>query len=379
MEEDAGYAAKVSAAQRVLSSSQRTASETVYTIPVVVHVIHNGEAVGVGQNITDAQIQSAITALNQDFRALNSDTLAPSHPWYNLQADVKIEFCLAKQDTTGAATTGIVRYNKGQAAWTTTDFDNTVMPSTIWDRTKYMNIWTTTFAAPDDQTLGYATFPEWASATSDGMVIGATYFGTTGNLSFGFDKNRTATHEVGHYLGLYHIWGDATCGDDYVSDTPTQEAANESNCPTFPHNVGSSCNPGLNGEMFMNYMDYTLDNCMQLFTTGQKSRMRTQFETYRMSLASSNGCNIPTSVVSINSDQVNLFPNPAAGNVTIQVPSNYGLNAVAIYDLSGNLVASQNASGEQTTIDVSDLSNGNYQVQLNGAGGVVNKSLVVIQ
>ena len=375
--------AKAVSARKVISekkrSGKRTLSEALYTIPVVVHVVHNGEAVGQGQNISDAQINSAITALNNDFRSLNADTLAPSHPWYGLQADVKIEFCLAKQDEQGAATTGIIRHDKGKAAWGADDFDQSVKPLTIWDPSKYMNIWTTTFDVPDESTLGYANFPEWASSTDDGLVIGATYFGTVGNLELGIDKNRTATHEVGHYLGLYHIWGDESCGDDLVDDTPTAFAANESNCPKFPHNVGSSCSPGINGEMFMNYMDYTLDDCMQLFTTGQKTRMRAQFEQYRMSLASSEGCQIPTAIATISADKVQIYPNPSSGTANVKIPSNFKVNNIHIFDVHGIQVALINVTGSSVQINTSTLANGNYVLKINGRKGSVNKTLTVIQ
>lgn len=361
------------------STGKRTLSEAIYTIPVVVHVIHNGEAIGQGQNISDAQINSAITALNNDFRSLNADTLAPNHPWYSLQADVKIEFCLAKQDEQGATTTGILRYNKGKVAWEADDFDQTIKPTTIWDPTKYMNIWTTTFGGADEYTLGYANFPEGASSNNDGLVIGATYFGTEGNVEFGVDKNRTATHEVGHYLGLYHIWGDESCGTDLVDDTPIAFAANESNCPTFPHNVSSTCNPGANGEMFMNYMDYTLDNCMQLFTTGQKTRMRSQFEQYRISLNNSVGCDIPTQVNFIDANKIKVYPNPASSTVTINAPANFSIGSVEIFDINGAQVSAMKGAGPILQINTSSLSNGNYFIKITSEGGVINKALTIIQ
>jgi hypothetical protein len=377
------YAKKMADRKAIAAQgNKKVTAETVYSIPVVVHVIHNGEAIGVGQNISDAQINSAIVALNNDFRSLNADTLTPSHPFYPLQADIKIEFCLAKQDVSGQATTGIVRYNKGQATWPASTFDSTIKPATIWDNTKYMNIWTTTFGAPDETTLGYAVFPSWASSEDDGLVIGATYFGTVGNLEPGFDKNRTATHEVGHYLGLLHIWGDEECGDDLVSDTPTQEGSNDSYCPNFPHNSASSCDPGpgVNGEMFMNYMDYTLDDCMQLFSTGQKTRMRSEFETYRISLASSNGCSIATNIkLPAVAADIQVYPNPASGSVTIETPAAFGITSISIYNINGVLVSTQISTSISTTLSTATLENGNYLLTVGGSAGVVNKKLVIIQ
>lgn len=376
-----GYAERVAKHNKVEGNPEagkKTAALTVYTIPVVVHVIHNGETVGSGQNISDAQINSAITALNNDFRKINADTLSPSHAFYSLQADIGMEFCLAKRDPSDQSTTGIMRYNKGQAAWTVNDFDATVKPSTAWDRTKYMNIWITSFAAPDDQTLGYATFPG-TNTVQDGVVIGATFFGTEGNVSLGFDKNRTATHEVGHYFNLSHIWGDATCGDDLVADTPTQEQDN-SGCPSFPHNANSSCNPGANGEMYMNYMDYVDDACMSMFSIGQRDRMRTALLGDRVSLTTSDGCAVVTNSKEVNPALVKVYPNPANAIVNVNLPTGFNLSSAIIYDTNGNTALTMNGKSENNlTINTSSLANGNYILKLVGENGIVNKELIIIQ
>ncbi|RYF77048.1 MAG: zinc metalloprotease, partial [Cytophagaceae bacterium] len=120
--------------------------------------------------------------------------------------------------------------------------------------------------------LGYAQFPGGSAAT-DGVVIGPQYFGNTGYVAAPYDKGRTATHEIGHWLNLRHIWGDASCGNDLVADTPTQQTANYG-CPSFPH---VTCGNGANGDMYMNYMDYTNDPCMYMFTNGQTTRSRALF------------------------------------------------------------------------------------------------------
>lgn len=374
---DNDYAKRIASYQTLSNpeSGKKTLSETVYTIPVVVHVVHNGENIGVGQNISDAQINSAITALNKDFRRLNSDTLATSHPFYSLQADIGIEFCLASKNPSGSATNGINRINGGQAAWTVDDFDANVKPTSAWDRTKYMNIWITTFSAPDDQTLGYATFPG-TNDVSDGVVIAYSFFGTTGSVTPGFDLNRTATHEVGHYLNLSHIWGDATCGDDLVADTPTQEQDN-AGCPTFPHNVGSSCNPGANGEMFMNYMDYVDDACMSLFTTGQKDRMRAALLGPRASLLTSDGCSSVTSTSLVNASQVKVYPNPAADFVNVQSPEL--IESITLVNISGQLVKVwQGVNSTQFSFNSNSIQKGNYFVAIKTSEGVYNKELIII-
>ena len=378
MSEDVAYQTRRMAIESQVASAPSSARKTatVYTIPMVVHVIHNGETEGSGTNISDAQIQSAVIALNKDFRMENSDSLTPSHPFYNLSADVELEFCLAKKDPSGQATTGITRTNRGQADWEANLFDSIVKPATIWDHTKYLNVWVVTIGGVDAGTLGYASFPG-APDTTDGVVIGTTFFGTTGNVSQGFDLNRTFTHEVGHYLNLYHIWGDETCGDDEVADTPTAQQDN-SGCPSFPHNVSSACSPGSNGEMYMNYMDYTDDACMNLFTLGQKTRMRAAIEGPRVSLTTSDACNNPTSAAAISASAAKVFPNPTTELVTV----NSGTDAVvnlAIYDLSGAQVFAGVTTGANTVVNVTAFQAGNYIVVLSSEAGIVQKSLTVIK
>jgi hypothetical protein len=261
----------------------------VVTIPVVVHVVWNTAS----QNISDAQIQTQLSVLNADFRKLNADIgLLPS-AFAGLAADCEVNFCLATQTATGAATTGIVRRQT-----TVTSFsDNDAVKFTAqggsdaWDRNKYLNLWVCNLGGG---ILGYAQFPG-GSASTDGVVCTYTAFGTTGTAQAPFNKGRTATHEVGHWLNLRHIWGDdgTSCtGSDLVTDTPNQADENYG-CPAFP---AVSCSNGPNGDLFMNYMDYTDDACMFMFTTGQKNRMQALFATggARASLLSSTGCQPPT-------------------------------------------------------------------------------------
>ena len=258
-------------------------------IPVVVHVIHNGDAYGVSENITDEQVQSQITVMTQDFRKMVGTRGFNTNA---VGADVQIEFVLAKVDPNGNPTNGIDRVNLCQAAWSTTDIDNIVKPTTIWDPTQYMNMWSVNFS--NSQLLGYAQFPSSSTlsglnangglANTDGVVAGFRFFGssdiTTGAFSPPYDKGRTMTHEVGHFLGLRHIWGDNSlpaCPDtntyldeDFCADTPAASSAN-SGCPTGTNSCPS--NPG--NDMIENYMDYTNDACMNIFTNDQKTRITT--------------------------------------------------------------------------------------------------------
>ena len=171
----------------------------------------------------------------------------------------------------------------------------------IWDRDKYLNIWICNLYF----TGGYATFPG-GNAANDGVVIKYTIFGTIGAVVPGMTKGRIATHEIGHWFNLRHIWGDSYCGDDFVDDTPTQQAAN-GGCLTFPH---VTCNNGPNGDMFMNYMDYTSDSCKNIYTIGQSARMNAAINSYRVSLLTSNG-GVPVNGVPIThfrSDKTTINP-----------------------------------------------------------------------
>lgn len=255
----------------------RFAQDSVYTIPVIVHVVHNGDAVGSNENISAAQVYSQIDILNRDFRRLNPDTGNAPAAFQAVGADAGIEFCIAQIDPNGnvLAEPGINRYNGGQATWSDTDIDNILKPATIWDPDRYFNIWVVDFG--NTGLLGYAQFPSSSGlggmpanggpANTDGIVCLYRAFGNTGNVSSPSNGGRTATHEAGHWFGLRHIWGDGGCGaDDFCADTPESDAANRG-CSTT-----SSCN---SQDMIQNYMDYTNDACMNIFTQDQVARMRT--------------------------------------------------------------------------------------------------------
>ncbi len=352
-------------------------SGNILTIPVVVHVIHNGEAVGNGQNISDAQIKSQIDVINQDYRLLNTNALPNNHAFYSVTADCEIEFCLVNKDPNGNASTGITRHNMGKAAWTVDNFDTQVKPSTAWDRTKYLNIWVTTFEGNDASTLGYATMPGTNDAT-DGVVIAANNFGLSGNAPF--NLGRTATHEIGHYLDLAHIWGDADCGDDLVADTEPQKAES-AGCPTFPSNPNNGCS-GANGEMFMNYLDYSDDNCMAMFTKGQKDRMRAALTGSRASLLTANVCANATSLNTLSEKGITIYPNPAENIVNINASSNTRYIEVHVYDVNGKEVLTKKdmATNENTILlNVSALNNGFYIVSIISDSGIVSQPLTVIK
>ncbi|MFB4313878.1 zinc metalloprotease [Actinomadura sp. 21ATH] len=252
----------------------------VVTIPVVVHVVHRPDVPE--QNISDEQIQSQLHVLNEDFRATNSDVRQVPEVWRGLVADAKILFRLADRDPEGEPTDGIVRVATDRPGFSWDDGVKSGRSggSDAWPTDRYLNMWV---CALTGGLLGYAQFPGGPPDT-DGVVILNTAFGTTGLAAPPFDGGRTATHEVGHWLDLYHIWGDddgACSSDDKVDDTPKQGGANTGR-PAFPH---ISCGNGPHGDMFMNYMDYTDDAAMFMFTQGQSTRMRACLEGARASFS----------------------------------------------------------------------------------------------
>lgn len=257
----------------------------VKTIPVVIHVVYKNA----NENISDAQIFTQIEALNRDFRKLNADTSLTPAPFKELAADCEFQFCLAQVDPNGNPTTGIIRVPTTVGPFTADDAVKFTSRGgdDAWDRNKYLNIWVCNIMGY----LGYASFPG-APAELDGVVCNSAAFGVGGTSYQPYHLGRTATHEIGHWMNLYHIWGDdgtGCLGSDRVDDTPNQAGYNM-NCPAFPK---ISCNNGPNGDMFMNFMDYGYDNCMTIFTEGQKARMSAVFAPggFRWPLLSSNGCN----------------------------------------------------------------------------------------
>jgi len=230
----------------------------VLEIPVVFNVLYRTSA----ENISQAQLQSQIDVLNKDFAGTNTD-YDSSNPYNSVRGALNVKFVLD----------AIYRKSTTKTTWGTSDAMKKTSTGGIapTSPTTKLNYWVCTIGGG---ILGYAQFPGGASAT-DGVVIDSKYTGTTGTATYPFNLGRTATHEVGHWMNLRHIWGDATCGNDLVSDTPTHNAAN-SGVPAVGHR--STCS-GTPLEMYMNYMDYTDDRGMYMFSSGQASRMAAVFAT----------------------------------------------------------------------------------------------------
>src|ERR1043165_1654304 len=251
----------------------------VTTIPVVVHVVHNTQA----QNISDAQINSQIDVLNKDYRKTNPDVANVPPVFAPLAADARIQFKLADKDPSNNPTNGITRTQTATASFS--DDDKVKSAATggadAWPADKYLNLWVCPLNGGG--LLGYAQFPGGPAAT-DGVVINVTAFGTMGTAAAPFERGRTATHEIGHFLNLHHLWGDvqppSCAGTDFVGDTPPQSGPNFGT-PAFPH---VTCNNGPNGDIFMDYMDYVDDAAMFMFTQGQVTRMQACLDGPRASL-----------------------------------------------------------------------------------------------
>ncbi len=280
-----------------------------WIIPIIVHIIHNGQPVGTADNITQAQVIDQINTLNADLAGTGLNSASVPTVFAAAKADLQISFCLAVKNPTGGILVepGIDRVDRNTSGWTagpyssTAYIDGTIKPATIWDPTKYCNAWV---LALGGGLLGYATFPAGTSlpgiagggiATTDGVVILNTSFGSIGTATVGpYHKGRTLTHELGHWLGLRHVWGDGACLNDFCADVPPAQNSNFG-CPTHPFKLGI-CAGNTTGEMFQNFMDYSDDLCMYMFTNDQKTRAQTAMTqgTYRSLLGTHNLCSVVT-------------------------------------------------------------------------------------
>lgn len=353
-------------ADAIVRNRFAVAERGVFTVQVVVHIVANNAS----DNLSDEQVRSQISILNQDFRKLNPDQEKIPVEFGGIAADVGIEFCLASADPRGNPTSGITRR---QTSWPnignleTGDGRkrvcyNALGGSDAWDSKRYLNIWV---AKLGNGLLGFATFPGSAAAGEDGVFVDPRYFGLS--TSVPHNLGRTCTHEVGHYFNLRHIWGisSGSCNDeDGVEDTPTQRDAFRG-CPAFPQ---LSCG---NRAMFMNFMDYTDDACMHLFTEGQKERMLATLTVARKGLLAESTCNPTTSAHHIGQLGVMLYPNPAAEVLTVRLPAEATTNPAgfsAVDALGRRLsLAVVAAEGDSIQLNIEHLPAGPYILT-----GVVN-------
>ncbi|MEO6404955.1 MAG: M43 family zinc metalloprotease [Ferruginibacter sp.] len=346
-----------------------TVPNEVLVIPVVIHVLYNPSE----QNISTAQILSQLKVLNEDFRRRNGDANNTPAAFKSLAADAGITFCLAQVDPSGRSTSGIIRKSTTRTFFEMNDemkFSKNGGDD-AWDRSKYLNIWVCRMLS---RSLGYATVPG-SAADKDGIVINFDVFGTTGIVRSPFNKGRTTTHEVAHWLGLKHIWGDDSCGNDEVDDTPKQESYNFY-CPVFPHR--SSCSPNANGDMFMNFMDFTDDACMNLFTNGQKNKMRGSFALSkgRNSFLNSFACDsslavggpLPDDITVVKrSISITVYPNPVVEVVRFLVNDSNSIAGcnVILFNAQGLKIYQQTMHSNTDVLKIKQLPAGVYFITLN--------------
>lgn len=349
------------------------AEEEILTIPVVVHIIHNGEPQGTGANIPDSRVLSQIDILNQDFRRLNADTTNTPPEFISRAEDTRIEFRLARRDPEGIATNGILRVPGTKASWDIQD-NNELKSLSYWPAEDYLNIW----VAPLQATLlGYAQFPvsdleglgnSSNNSLTDGIVVTSDYLGLNENVS-PVSKGRTATHEVGHFLGLRHIWGDGDCeDDDFCDDTPNASASSRG-CPETKSSCGSN-------DMFQNYMDFTNDACMNIFTAHQKERMQIVLASSprRASLLQSKGAEDPVVVSNdagiraINSPGENICSNTIIPEIEIRNYGNNPINSITIkIMIDGQEVETISKNVDLVPLELTNISFSSIKVQNPGS------------
>lgn len=358
--------------QRWIQENQNSSQRSVVTIPIVVHVLYTDAT----SNISDAQIQSQIAILNDDFRKTNADFSTTPSPFQAVAADIEIEFCLANVDPSGNPTNGITRKSISNNFAFDLDYYNASAGGTApWDNTQYLNVWLGDLFSIN--LLGFAT-PPGTAGQDDGVVIDYRAWGNTGVVVAPNHLGRTATHEVGHYLNLEHPWGvSGGCNDDdFVNDTPLQN--DESNgCNTLPH--FDNCTTSGDGIMFMNFMDYSDDACLTMFTQGQKQRMRAALDGPRAGLKTSIGCSQQTSTSTQLDVPVEIFPNPAGDYLTVSASSNNDLR-IEMFNITGQRILSNNIfAGEgQVTISTADIVEGVYFIKVS-SGDLFSVQKIIVK
>lgn len=363
----------------------RANSGPVITVPVVVHIVY----ITPQENITDQQVYSQIAVLNADYRRLNADTINTPSVFDSLAADIGIEFCLASVDPNGNPTNGITRTASAGG-----DFGGFFNPFTEdvkaaasggcdpWPSDQYLNIWVCNLFPG---LLGYSSFPGGDPAL-DGVAITYTAFGTIGTVTAPSTLGRTATHEIGHWFGLYHIWGDdsdCTTGSDSIPDTPNANSASQSDC-NVTLNSCSNEDPFWGAfdppDMVQNYMDYSNDSCMNMFTLGQKARMLSFLfgDSARYALFTSpGGCN-PLGVTEFSFDRYfSVYPNPTNGVVMVSYFGkwNSAMN-VEVLDITGQVVMRTQVTEYSYALDLGNLASGVYTLRFTGDGGTATRKVV---
>lgn len=352
------------------NTGKTKAEGKILTIPVVFHVVYN--PLQEGANLSEEVLQSQIDVLNEDYRRLNADAGNTRDIFKSSASDIQVEFQLAKFDPQGNPTNGITRKASVQNfnVFTFEDFVkyDSLGGTNAWPADSYLNIWTCDMSLVATQyVIGYATFPG-GDPKVDGVVLEWEFVGrntgATGNMG------RTATHEVGHWLGLRHIWGDGDCtASDFVDDTPKAAGSN-----TVCADVNSCDNEdpywqGMNPpDMVENYMDYTEDACLNAFTFGQKQRMHgfLYTDTLRMALFNSKALGDASGISKLDrSSSFSISPNPGSSEITISAEEN---SSITLSHIGGAIIREIKLTNNKR-IDISDLSSGTYIITITGKEG----------
>jgi predicted acetyltransferase len=335
-------------------NEQKGAYRSEISIPVVVHIVWSKPE----ENLSDELILSQIYALNRDYNAENTDIKNAPDVFKPYIGNIAIKFCLAETDPEGNPTVGVVRTKTTKVEIGLTDdvFFTSNGGSDAWNTDRYLNIWV---ANTGNLIAGFGTYPNQTDAEKTGVIVHPKYFGINKHPKYGL--GRVATHEIGHYFGLKHLWADdVDCNtDDDVTDTPVQKKA-YTGCPKYPQKGCSQ------SEMFMNFMDYVDDPCMIMFTTGQKDRMIAMINIHRSGLLTSGvDC---TANQNLHDNAIVLFPNPSTGHFTCsyRIPVSKMIE-YNIFNVFGQLVRHEKKLINTTfSIDCSEISSGSYFLNLEG-------------
>lgn len=379
------------------ATNSNRSTNAIITIPVVVHILSNGDAIGTNENLVDGRVFSQIQSLNQDFRRMLG---TPGYNENEVGADTEIEFCLAQRKPDGTATDGIDRITTSTASFTTRANVEAMKATTQWDPLQYFNIWVVNFSGSLNLLLGYAQFPSSSglaglnsnggAANTDGVVIRYTSFGNQAIFPGGpyddtYNGGRTTTHEVGHALGLRHIWGDGN--GDYQTLTPDCTASDFCNDTPVAGYLHYGCQSGTDScfddtgqvDMVENYMDYSDDACMNIFTINQKARIVAVMNNAirRVELKTSNACSPPLSVIQESfNNSVSIYPNPVSNALNYVVKNNFEVQTIMINDISGKEIFRNNNAVIPSQIDVSSLSSGVYFVTFKSDTNLVTKKFI---
>ncbi|MFT4760290.1 MAG: hypothetical protein ACI9LN_002262 [Saprospiraceae bacterium] len=323
------------------------------------------------ENLSDAVILSQIDALNEDFGMNNIEIDDVPNEFQNNIANVDIEFCLAKIDPNGNSTTGIVRQETNINQFnnqSSSIFYDDEGGSDSWPAENYMNIWVCNLGS---FLAGFATFPNDADEGEDGVVINYTNFGRLG-LNPPYHLGRTTTHEVGHFFGLEHVWGggSASCSnDDDISDTPNTNTTYLSQCPSVvPNSCGSN-------DMFMNFMYYTDDACMAMFSEGQKTVILANLNNFRVGLTTSMACNPLATIDLLLDNSLLIFPNPATNLLYLQL--DFPVSDILRTTIFDNLGKNIYTDFFRNKIDLSNFSKGIYFLKIMTKNGIVTRKFIV--